>query len=171
MSQETATESNVADRVASAWNEVIRARSQHQAVLDEIKSTTRDFHEAHRAAHRARERSAGSEELRQVDATVSAASQKLTALQADQRNAEIAVATAEIAHGNAGKMQVHVDRERASTVCRALLAEWNALIDANRDLLTKVVDAVRAERSWRSGKGHEVLTPAEVETLVRNHVA
>lgn len=168
MSQETATESNVADRVASAWNEVIRARSHHQAVLGEIRSTTRDLHESHRVAHRARERSAGFEELRQADASVSAASQKLTALQADQRNAEIAVATAEIAHGKAGRMQVQVDRERASADCRALLAEWSAVIDANRDLLTRVIDAVRGERHWRSGKAHDVLAVAEVESLVRN---
>ncbi|KVO10260.1 hypothetical protein [Burkholderia ubonensis] len=171
MSQETATETNVADRVASAWNEVIRARSHHQAVLYEIRSTTRDLHEAHRAAHRARERSAGSEEIRQVDAIVSAASQKLTALQADQRNAEIAVATAEIEHGNSAKMQVHVDRERASADYQALLAEWSALIDANRDLLIRLLGAARGERHWRSGKGHDVLTLAEVENLVRNHVA
>ncbi|WP_175947645.1 hypothetical protein [Burkholderia pyrrocinia] len=168
MSQKIATESNVADRAVSAWNEVIRARSRHQAVLDEIRSTTRDLHEAHRAAHRARERSAGSEELRQADATVSAASQRLTALQADQRNAEIAVATAEIAYGHAGKMQEQVDRERASADYRALLTEWNALIDANRDLLTRVIDAARGERHWRSGKAHDALTVAEVESLVRN---
>ncbi|MBU9163575.1 hypothetical protein [Burkholderia multivorans] len=168
MSQETATESNVADRVASAWNEVIRARSHHQAVLDEISSTTRDLREAHRAAHRARERSAGSEELRQVDATVSAASQKLNALQVEQRNAEIAVATAEIAHGRAGKMQVHAMQEHASADYRLLIAEWSAVIDANRDLLNRVIDAARSERSRRSGKGHDVLTLAEVEGLVRN---
>ncbi|RQZ24057.1 hypothetical protein DIE14_23155 [Burkholderia sp. Bp9017] len=168
MSQETATESSVADRVASAWNEVIRASGHHQAVSDEIRSTTRYLHEAHRAAHRARERSAGSEELRQVDATVSAAHQKLTALQADQRKAEIAVATAEIAHGHAGKMQEQVDRERASADYRTLLAEWSALIDANRDLLNRVIGAARGERHWRSGKAHDVLTAAEVESLVRN---
>ncbi|WP_176315614.1 hypothetical protein [Burkholderia vietnamiensis] len=170
MSQEIATESNVADRVASAWNEVIRAKNHHQAVLDEIRLTTRDLHEAHRAAHRARERSAGSEELRHVDATVSAASQKLTALQADQRNAEIAVATAEIAHGHAGNIQQQVDRERASADCRALLAEWSAVIAANRDLLTRLIDAVRGERHWRSGRAHDVLTVAEVESLVRDHL-
>ncbi|QVN18844.1 hypothetical protein [Burkholderia pyrrocinia] len=168
MSQETATESSVADRVASAWNEVIRARSHHQAVLDEIRSTTRDLHEAQRAAHRARERSAGSEELRHVDASVAASSQKLTSLQAEQRNAEIAVTTAEIAYSKAADMVTEAERARASAEYRDLLAEWAAVIDANRDLLTNVIGAVRGERHCRSGKAHDVLTLVEVESLVRN---